>query len=92
MVGLNPVVDNDDVFEPGDLFPYRVDRCDMGCGLGDDDPAARVAENEGDLLGRVGRVDGGRRGACHEDPEVGDDPLWTGRTEQRNPISGLDAQ
>ncbi len=56
------------------------------------DPAARVAELEGDLGRREGRVHGDVQGAEVEDCDVHDVPLGTVLRQQKDAVAAADAQ
>ena len=64
---------------PGHLRAHVLELGDLLGVLGEDDAAAGVGEDVGDVLGDRRRVDGRRRTSGADDGEVGEDPLDAGR-------------
>ena len=84
-------VDHDQVLQVGQQLAggQRVGQQRL---LGDQDPRAGVGDDELDLLGRVGVVDGERRGAERHRREVGEVELGPVGQQQRHRVAAAHAQ
>ena len=85
-------VDHDHVLERGQVLPHLDDLGHLGGVLADDRHRLGVAGHPLALAGRVRRVDRDDDGAGARDREVARRPLGARRAQQRDTISGLDAE
>ena len=81
--------ERDDVLHPGDLTAHALQLGDLVGVLGEDELAARVGEDVGDVLGDRRRVDGRRRATGADDREVGEHPLDPRRGGDRDAVLEL---
>jgi hypothetical protein len=91
-VAVALAVDDDDLHHTGQFGAMLAQLVELTLIFGDDDAAARVAHDVGDVVGLRARVHGGGGRTRAHDREVDEHPFVAGRRGKRHPVLGLNSE